>query len=105
MELLNRAPLPAVRDPVSADIRAALAELPARQVYVRMVQPGRTLYILVHVLLPEEDTGLNVAALDAVRQDVIAAVARTQTRFLVDVVFTANEQLAAPNIGFQDIWK
>lgn len=98
--LLNKAPPAAVSEPVIANIKAALIDLPARNIYVRIVQPGRLLYAVVHILLPEKYNKLNIAEMDAIRHRIVAAIAKTQSQFDVDVIFTAEERFAAPAAGF-----
>ena len=98
-ELLNRAPDPGVEAPVTAAIDAALASVPVRERHVRMVRPGRTLYVLVHVVLAA-DHGLDrLADLDGLRARVDAAARRVHPRVMVDVMFTADPRWAAPSAG------
>jgi cation diffusion facilitator family transporter len=100
MALLNRAPPPKVRQPVEAAIRAALANLAPREVYVRMIQPGRVPYILVHVLLPDDGEHLAINVMDSYRRRILEAVASNHQPVIVDVVFTTIEKFAAPTAGF-----
>ncbi len=53
LALLQRAPALDVVDSIEGLVRSALADLPIRTLYVRVVQPGRTTYVLIHVLLDE----------------------------------------------------
>ena len=98
--LLNRAPSRAVLDPLVAEVNEALGELPVRRIYVRTVQPGRALYVVVHVLLAEDAGGLDVVAADALRHRVLAALGRNRSQVVVDVLFTAEPAFAAPTAGF-----
>ena len=52
--LLNRGPAAPVAAGMEALAREALGDLPIRRLYIRAVQPGRTAYIAVHVLLPTD---------------------------------------------------
>ena len=70
-----------------------------RAIYVRTVKPGRTAYVTIHVLLPE-DAALDLAAADALRRRVIDALIAAHAPVIVDVVFTAIEEYAAPTAGF-----
>lgn len=97
--LLNRAPAAAVVAGMEALVRAALGPLPIRRLYLRAVQPGRTAYVTVHVLLPE-GSDLGLAEADRLRGAVIAALASRHAPAVIDVVFTAVESFAAPTTGY-----
>jgi predicted Co/Zn/Cd cation transporter (cation efflux family) len=100
MALLQRAPAKGVVAEIEEQVRGALADLPMRALYVRVVQPGRTTYAMVHVLLGEAEAGLDVKGADALRRAVVAALAARHTPVIVDIVFTAIEKFAAPTTGF-----
>lgn len=68
IELLNRAPPPEVRDPIVATINDVLSHLHARKIRIRMIRPGRTLYVAVYVLLPEDLAVDSVSMLDKARR-------------------------------------
>ena len=100
MALLQRAPAEGVVAAIEEQVRGALADLPMRALYVRVVQPGRTTYAMVHVLLGEAEAGLDIKGADALRRAVVAAVAARHTPVIVDIVFTGIEEFAAPTTGF-----
>ena len=100
LALLNRAPDQAVVASVEALVIGALTGLSAPTLYVRVLQPGRTTYVLVHVLLGQPDLGLDVRRADQLRRAVIAAIATRHAPVIVDIIFTAVEELAAPTTGF-----
>jgi predicted Co/Zn/Cd cation transporter (cation efflux family) len=100
LALLQRAPAKEVVAEIEEQVRGALADLPMRALYVRVVQPGRTTYAMVHALLGEAEAGLDVRQADALRRGVVAAVAARHAPVIIDVIFTANEELAAPTTGF-----
>lgn len=100
LALLNRAPDQVVVASVEALARGALTGLTAPTLYVRVLQPGRTTYVLVHVLLAEPDLNLDVRRADQLRRAMIAAIAERHAPVIVDIVFTATEELAAPTTGF-----
>jgi predicted Co/Zn/Cd cation transporter (cation efflux family) len=100
MALLQRAPTREVVASIDEQVRGALATLPIHTLYVRVVQPGRTTYALVHVLLRDADAGLDVRRADALRRAVVTAVAQRHAPVIVDIVFTAIEEFAAPTTGF-----
>lgn len=99
LELLNRAPDPVVTRPVTAAIDEVLAALPVRERHVRMVRPGRTLYVVVHTVLADDADGHGLRELDRVRAQIDAAVRSLHPRVLVDVLFTTERRWALPSAG------
>jgi hypothetical protein len=99
LALLNRAPSAPVVAGMEALVRAALGELPVTRLWVRAIQPGRTAYVVVHVLVPP-GTPLDIAAADRLRGAVIAALGARHAPVIADVVFTAVEAYAAPTAGY-----
>jgi len=100
MALLQRAPAEEVVAEIEGQVRGALAGLPMRALYIRVVQPGRTTYAMVHVLLDEAEARLDIKGADTLRREVVAAVAARHKPVIIDIVFTAIEQFAAPTTGF-----
>lgn len=96
MELLNRAPPRALRRPVLAAIDAALAGLPVRQHQVRMVRPGRQLYVMIHVVLPSDYPITGLAQLDTLRERLTRAVSAVYPHQVTDTLFTADPKWAEP---------
>jgi predicted Co/Zn/Cd cation transporter (cation efflux family) len=99
LALLNRAPSAPVVAGMEALVRAALGDLPVTRLWVRAIQPGRTAYVVVHVLVPR-DAPLDLAAADQLRGAVIAALGARHAPVIADVVFTAVEAYAAPTAGY-----
>ncbi len=97
--LLNRAPAPDVVAGMQAAVRTALGTLPVARLWVRAVQPGRTTYCTVHILVPP-GTALDLDRSDDLRGRVISALATRHAPAVVDVIFTATEAYAAPTVGF-----
>lgn len=98
-ELLNKTPPDGLVRPVREAIDRALVGLPTRHVRVRMVRPGRMLYLVVHVVLPEDYPLSSLTALDAIRGRVDAEVRRCHSPLVCDVVFTADPHWASPSSG------
>ena len=98
--LLKRAPDKAVVDSIEQAARSALSDVAMRELYVRVVQPGRTVYAMVHVLLDEAGRGMDVREADRRRRAIVTAVAGGHGAAIVDVVFTGIEEFAAPTTGF-----
>lgn len=101
-ELLNRAPDPSIAQPVTEAIDAVLAGLPVRERYVRMVRPGRTLYVAVHTVLEADFPAERLAVLDDLRARLDQAIRGVQSRVVVDAVFTADRRWAVPTAGLED---
>lgn len=97
-ELLNKTPEEAIAAPVRRAVANALAGTDTQEVRVRMVRPGRLLYVMVHVVLPEEPD-LTIVHQDALRARVDEEVRRYYSLLVCDVVFTANTRWAAPSCG------
>jgi cation diffusion facilitator family transporter len=100
LALLQRAPAPDVVATIDGLVRGALSDLPMRALYLRVVQPGRTTYVLVHVLLGEAAADISVARTDELRGSIVSAVAGRYPPAIVDVVFTTVAEFAAPPTGF-----
>ncbi len=67
MELLNRAPSQPVVQEVEDIVKQCTAMLPVQQLFVRMIQPGRSRMILVHVVLPADYPVDGLPKVDAIR--------------------------------------
>jgi len=98
-ELLNRSPGDDLQRQVTHAVDQATADLPLRERHVRLVRPGRTLYVAVHLVLSEDWPVGGLNELDRVRTRVDAAVRAVHARVLLDIVFTADPYWAAPNDG------
>lgn len=98
-ELLNKTPEEAIAVPVREAITRALAGVDSREIRVRMVRPGRLLYVMVHIVLPEEDSNAALKAQDALRVRIDDEIRRCYSPVVCDVVFTANTHWAAPSCG------
>lgn len=97
--LLNRSLPPPVVAEIEALVRRALADLPVAGLWVRAIRPGRTAYVVVHVLVDPE-TAPDLATADRLRGAIIAGLAARHGPIVVDVVFTGVEAYAAPSAGF-----
>src|SRR5918994_2360020 len=100
LALLKRAPDAKVVTGIEALVRQALGDLPVRGLFTRVVQPGRTIYALVHVLLGEGQANMDVRRMDELRRAAVAAVDEQHAPIILDIVFTAIDEFAVPTIGF-----
>ncbi|WP_427030202.1 cation diffusion facilitator family transporter [Halomonas sp. H2] len=98
-ELLNKTPDEAVAEPVRQAVARGLADIDTQEVRVRMVRPGRLLYIMVHVVLPKALHESTLAHQDALRQQIDEEVRHIYSPVVCDVVFTEDDRWAAPSCG------
>ncbi|MGP5144608.1 cation diffusion facilitator family transporter, partial [Vreelandella alkaliphila] len=98
-ELLNKTPDETVAEPVRQAVGRGLADIDTQEVRVRMVRPGRLLYIMVHVVLPKALHDSTLAHQDALRQQIDEEVRRIYSPVVCDVVFTEDDRWAAPSCG------
>ncbi len=96
MELLNRAPDRSVVDEVTEFVDANLKDFPVQERFVRVVQPGRQRIVLVHIVLPSGYNRDSLEHLDAIRSQTYEALSRAHADTIVDILFTADRQWAAP---------
>ncbi len=99
MELLDRAPPEAVSRPLVAAIDTVLAPLPVCQRYIRIVRPGRTVFVTIHIVLPDDFPVERLPRLDQIRQALDGALRRLEPRLVTDTLFTADERWAVPRTG------
>ncbi len=64
-----------------------------------MVCPGRTFYLMVHVVLPENTPLNSLSAQDGLRDLIDDEVRRYYPSLVCDVIFTADDRWAAPCCG------
>jgi predicted Co/Zn/Cd cation transporter (cation efflux family) len=95
LELLNRTPSAELLARIRDKIQELLAELPVKQLTVRVLQPGRTRLISAHVLLAADYDG-DLKQLDAVRERIDTALRTDHPQSFVDVIFTADPRWSAP---------
>ncbi len=98
-ELLNRAPPRRVREPVHDAVESVLAQWAAHDFSLRMVRPGRTLYLLVHVVLPVNSQAAAISEQDRIRAELHEHLCRIAQPLVLDVVFTGDARWAAPGKG------
>lgn len=98
-ELLNKTPDETIAEPVLQAVARGLADIDTQEVRVRMVRPGRLLYIMVHVVLPKALHESTLAHQDALRQQIDEEVRHIYSPVVCDVVFTEDDRWAAPSCG------
>lgn len=95
MGLINRAPSKAIRDEVRVCVEASLTDLPREGMAIRVLQPGRTRMVWVHVVLPK-DHSIAVEEMDALRRQTFQSLEKLHPMTLLDIVFTKDPQWGAP---------
>ena len=96
MELLNRAAPNEIVDQVTEIVDASTKELPVRQRFVRVVQPGRTRLVSVHLVLPEDYGPVGLNAFDEVRQRTLDRLQAAHPETVLDMLFTSDRKWGAP---------
>ena len=96
MELLNRTPSPKVVEQVEEIVKKCTAKLPVQKIYVRVIQPGRTRMVMVHLVLPADFPIEGLPSLDAVRMETLNELKNAHLATVLDVVFTADPAWGAP---------
>ncbi len=97
-ELLNKTPEESIAQPVRQAVARGLAEVDTVEVRVRIVRPGRLLYVVVHVVLPDA-SDMSVSTQDSLRARVDDEVRRYHSPMVCDVFFTKDVRWAAPSCG------
>ena len=96
MQLLNRAPDDSVTGPVRATVEGCVEPLGAKELFVRVLQPGRTRFVTAHVVLDPDRAGVSLRDLDGARERAAAALNEAHAPTVVDLVFTADRRWGAP---------
>ncbi|MGW8228848.1 MAG: cation diffusion facilitator family transporter [Gammaproteobacteria bacterium] len=96
MELLNRAPPDAVTRQVRSILEESIALLPVEDLFVRVLNPGRTRMVLAHVVLPESFQVQSLKALDAIRKESQKRLREAHLATILDMVFTSDRIWGAP---------
>ena len=96
MELLNRTPSPKIVEQVEEIVKKCTAKLPVQMLYVRVIQPGRTRMVMVHLVLPADFHIEGLPSLDAVRIKTLNELKNAHLATVLDVVFTADPTWGAP---------
>jgi len=94
-EVLQVAPPDDEQIQVRTAIEGAVAELPTREIQIRMVQVGRYFYVLTHLVLDESWQPASAKALDEIRCRVARALVEVPLKLLTDTVFTADARWAS----------
>ncbi len=96
LELLNRAPSRDIVAQVKEVIVEKTGSLPVEEVFVRVIQPGRSRMVLAHVILPIEFQPNTLVQLDDIRDETLTGLKRLHLETVVDLVFTSNRYWGLP---------
>ena len=95
MELVNRSPSPEIRVSVQDAVKQTLADVPKQELQVRVLQPGRTRLVFVHVILAP-DAAFTVEMMDDLRDQLQRVLFELHSTTQLDVLFSKNPKWAAP---------
>ncbi|MGI9537747.1 MAG: cation diffusion facilitator family transporter [Desulfocapsaceae bacterium] len=96
MELLNRAPSAEVVKSVEEVVALSLEALPVVESFVRVLQPGRTRMVSVHVVVPKDYQISTIGELDEIRTGMLIELEKLHGSTFVDVLFTEDRRWGAP---------
>ena len=96
MGLLNRAPSSDIVEQVIEIVDSNMADLPVRERFIRVIQPGRQRMVLVHVVLPVDFRLEGLSQLDSIRAQTYQSLCQAHCATVVDILFTADRQWGAP---------
>lgn len=102
MELLNRAPSREIIEKVEKVVSACVSDLPVQELFVRVLQPGRTRLVTAHVVLPADFRLNTFSHLDEIRTQTLAELQKVHPSTFIDLIFTTDRFWGAPaieNIG------
>ncbi len=87
---------------IDAAIRRATGDLAPADILVRALRPGRTTYVLAHVVLGDDRADVTVRETDQCRADISSALSSKFAPVVVDVVFTCVAEFAQPTAGYSE---
>jgi len=96
MELLNRTPSPAIANHVREVVAETLSEQHPTELFVRVIQPGRTRIVLAHAVLPNNQNPISLNMMDTLRARVLMALQGLHSPTIVDLLFTGDRIWGAP---------
>ena len=96
MELLNKAPSIEIINKVEECVTTCLTDLPVQELFVRVLQPGRTRMVSVHVVLPASYEVKRLSDLDGIRSITLNKLKEIHPSTFVDIIFTADRYWGAP---------
>jgi len=96
MGLLNRAPSEELVTRVTAVVTEGLADLPVTEVFVRVIQPGRTRMVGAHAVLPEDFGVERLKSLDEVRAKILKRLQDEHLATVLDIFFTTDAEWGKP---------
>lgn len=96
MALLNKAPEPKIVEHITQIVDSSLTNLPVKERFIRVIQPGRQRWVQVHAVLPADYEPGRLSALDGIRAQTYQALQKTHVETFVDILFTTDRQWGAP---------
>lgn len=96
MALLNRAPSRDVVEQVVGIVDQSLTDLPVKERFVRVIQPGRERMVLIHVVLPTDYKPEHLSQFDTVRERTHSNLRDAHVATVIDMLFTTDRRWGAP---------
>jgi predicted Co/Zn/Cd cation transporter (cation efflux family) len=96
LELLNRAPPVETTHRVREVLEGVLEALPVEELFVRVIQPGRTRVVLAHAVLPRDHHVGTLRRLDEIRDEAQRRFRVEHPATILDLLFTADRIWGAP---------
>jgi cation diffusion facilitator family transporter len=96
MQLLNRSPSPSLAIQLREVIAETLSEQHLTELFVRVIQPGRTRIVLAHAVLSQDQNPMSVEMMDILRTRVFVALQELHSPTIVDLLFTCDRIWGAP---------
>jgi predicted Co/Zn/Cd cation transporter (cation efflux family) len=91
-QLLLAAPKEALQGKAEAVIESTLADFPVAAKRLRMVEVGRYVYMLLTVVIPENESGMGIGKTDTMRSKIYTSVTDAIPNSDIDVYFTTDRR-------------
>ena len=101
MELLNRAPSREITQQVEEIVARGISTLPVQELFVRVLQPGRTRMVAAHAVLPPDFRINSLSELDKIRSIVLTELQQAHPSTVMDLIFTNDRFWGAPAVQSQ----
>lgn len=96
LELLNRTPSEALLNEVTLTIKKSLSSIKYENLFIRVIQPGRTRMVMVHVVVTENYELPSLINIDKLRHNTLSELKKYHANVELDIVFTTDHNWGAP---------
>lgn len=91
MELLDRAPSDSIVSGIREIIEQQTSNISKEKIYLRVVQPGRSRYVLTHVILSNDQKAHRISMFDTIRKNTLTELEKVHQPVILDMIFTSDE--------------